>query len=434
VNKIFLIIQREYLTRVRKKSFLVMSIVGPLLIAGIYIIPIWLATSSNDELTIKVQDETGLFSDQFNNADGLSYIYEGGGDLEDEKEKLNDTEAYNALLHIPPIELEDPQGITIYAKQTVSPMTIKSIENILENKIKTKKMEQAGLDYGTIKKMDANVSLNTINISKGEEKESSTAAATTVGFIAGFLIYFFTFLYGAQVMQGVVEEKSSRIVEVIISSVKPFQLMMGKIIGVASVGLTQVFIWIVLGTIVVSVASQMLPAEMTESTQAMANASAAEREAMNQALPEIMRAVNTINFPLIVGAFVFYFLFGYLLYASLFGAIGAAVDNQTETQQFMFPVTVPLILAIVMSTAVVTNPNGSIAFWMSMIPLTSPIIMMIRLPFIGFSWELVLSMVLLVGGFVFFTWLGSRIYRVGILMYGKKVNYKELGKWIFYNG
>ena len=434
MDKILLIIQREYLTRVRKKSFLVMSIIGPVLFAAIYIIPIWLASSSSDELTVKVQDESGLFSDQFNNAGGLSFIYTDNVDLDADKASLKNSKEFDALLHIPNIDLDDPSGVTIYAKQTVSPMTAKSIERIIENKIEDMKMENAGLDRGTIESMDADVNISTIDISKGEEKESSTMAATAVGFISGFLIYFFTFLYGAQVMQGVIEEKSSRIVEVIISSVKPFQLMMGKIIGVASVGLTQLFIWIVLGLVVTLVASQFVPVDMANAAGDMQQVSEADQEAVNGMLPEIMRAANTINFPLIIGAFVFYFLFGYLLYAAMFGAIGAAVDNQTETQQFMLPVTIPLILAIIMSTSVVSNPNGPVAFWMSMIPLTSPIIMMIRLPFIGFTWELLLSMVLLVAGFVFFTWLAGRIYRVGILMYGKKVTYKELGKWLFYKG
>jgi ABC-2 type transport system permease protein len=254
-----------------------------------------------------------------------------------------------------------------------------------------------------------------------------------VGYIAAFLIYMFIFLYGSQVMRGVIEEKTNRIVEVIISSIKPFELMMGKILGIAGVALTQFLIWVVLSMVVTTVVSSVFNLDAA-SSQAMLSPDAQIPDALQKSNPasEIWSEIFSLNFPLIVIAFGFYFLFGYLMYGALFGAIGSAVDNETDSQQLIFPVTIPLIISIVMISAVLNNPNGALAFWFSIIPLTSPVIMMVRLPFIGFSWELVLSMGLLFIGFVGATWIAGRIYRVGILMYGKKPSFKELGKWLFY--
>jgi ABC-2 type transport system permease protein len=247
----------------------------------------------------------------------------------------------------------------------------------------------------------------------------------------------FVFLYGVQVMRGVMEEKTNRIVEVMISSVKPFQLMMGKIIGIAGVGLTQILIWIVLGIVVVSaltfvfVVDADMIQQASEMSKQMPN-DAAKNAVAIQGGSNVMFALSTINFPLIISCFVFYFLFGYLLYAALFGAIGAAVDSETDTQQLMLPVTIPLILSISLASAIISEPNGQLAFWMSVIPLTSPVAMMVRVPFIGIGWELLLSITLLILGFLGTTWMAAKIYRVGILMYGKKATYKELVKWLFY--
>ena len=288
-----------------------------------------------------------------------------------------------------------------------------------------------------LNQIKADISIDLLNISDEGEQDMSAVASTVIGMVGGLLVYFFTFLYGAQVMRGVIEEKTTRIVEVIISSVKPFQLMMGKIVGIAAVGFTQLMIWVLLAIIVISVATLLLGVDAS-SLETTSNGNMVQQSAMaseqieNLPQNEILKAISTINFPLIIGAFIFYFLFGYLMYAALFGAIGAAVDSETDTQQFMLPVTVPLIVSIAVSGIVITDPNGSIAMWLSFIPLTSPVIMMIRLPFIGAGWQLLLSMFLLILGFVGATWLAAKIYRVGILMYGKKVSFKELGKWIFY--
>lgn len=279
-----------------------------------------------------------------------------------------------------------------------------------------------------------------------------------VGYIGGFLIYFFIFLFGSQVMRGVIEEKTNRIVEIVVSSVRPFQLMMGKIIGIGLVGLTQFGLWVVLTLIIVTGAKPLIAPQMTTPAAQEINAqSIMESQSANQAMPfqgaasqqaaanqssndvsqnlgaqHLFEALQDINFVLIIGVFIFFFLGGYLLYGSLFAAIGSAVDNETDTQQFMLPITIPLILAIIVLVSGISNPQGGIAFWFSIIPFTSPILMMARLPFGVPEWQVLLSMALLVLTFMGTTWLSAKIYRTGILMYGKKVNYKELWKWIRY--
>ena len=310
------------------------------------------------------------------------------------------------------------------------------ITSTIQQEIERLRLQERGIEQEVLDQINANISIDLLNISDDGEQDMSAVASTVIGMVGGLLVYFFTFLYGAQVMRGVIEEKTTRIVEVIISSVKPFQLMMGKIVGIAAVGFTQLMIWLLLAIVVISFSTLLLGVDSIQasSDNVMLEQGAAASMEQAEQLPqnEILKAISTINFPLIIGAFIFYFLFGYLMYAALFGAIGAAVDSETDTQQFMLPVTVPLIVSIAVSGIVITDPNGSIAMWLSFIPLTSPVIMMIRLPFIGAGWQLLLSMFLLILGFIAATWLAAKIYRVGILMYGKKVSFKELGKWIFY--
>jgi ABC-2 type transport system permease protein len=267
------------------------------------------------------------------------------------------------------------------------------------------------------------------------EKDSSSGAAMAVGFAAAILIYMSLFIYGIQVMRGIIEEKTSRIVEVIISSVKPFQLMMGKIIGIGLVGLTQFLLWIILSGILMTVATNVLFKDKMEVIKS-------EMPATKQVVPEqsgpgtdIIKAIQTVEWTYILPVFIIFFFGGYMLYSALFAAVGSAVDSDTETQQFMLPITLPLLFTYIMSFSfIVNNPDSSLSFWLSIIPFTSPIAMMVRLPFGVPAWQLALSIVLLIGGFIFTTWIASRIYRVGILMHGKKVSFKELGKWFMYKG
>ena len=438
MRNIFLVIKREYLVRVKKRSFLIMTFLGPLLFAGFYAAVIMIAMKSVDTKTVQVIDESGMFKSEFKDSESIKFVYPST-DLEKAKTGFSASGA-NALVFIPKNVIEQPKGVKIYAAKNVS-MDLKSdIEKTIEKQIEDVKLSRAGITHQILEDSRVNVSSETISLSAEGEKKSSSGAATAIGTICGFLIYLSVLIYGTQVMRGITEEKTNRIVEVIISSVRPYQLMMGKIIGVALVGLTQFLLWILLTVGISSAASSFiadkLPAETKDIVQGADRMHAAEAamkaNGNDNPVGEILGAVNSLNIPLIIGCFLFYFIGGYLLYSALFGAVGAAVDNDADTQQFMFPITMPIIFSFVFAQFVLRDPDGGLAFWTSIIPLTSPIVMMVRIPFGVPVWELVLSMVLLIFGFVGTIWVASRIYRVGILMYGKKVTYKELAKWIFY--
>jgi ABC-2 type transport system permease protein len=443
MNKILLIIQREYLTRVRKKSFLIMSILGPILFGALLVVPIWLATMDGDDKVVDVIDESGLFAGKFEDEGNLHYNYLTTS-LDEAKKTVVGKEDYG-LLYIPALDLEKPEGITFYSEGNPSFEVVGNIRKTLKAEIRDLKLRQANIDQATLDRLDVSLSVNTINMSEKGETEGNVGLATGVGYFGSFMVYMFIFIYGVQVMRGVVEEKNNRIVEVIVSSVKPFQLMCGKILGVAAVGLTQFMIWVFLTigiyTVVGNVIgtdkiaeSQMQRVEMTSAMGA--DEMQAQSQEMNEAIgnsmiSKIMSGIESMELGKILFGFLFFFLGGYLLYSSLFAAVGSAVDQETDAQQFMFPVTIPLILSIVLSSAIINDPNGTVAFWCSIIPFTSPVTMMIRLPFGVPTWQLLLSMGLLIGGFIFTTWLAGRIYRIGILMHGSKVNYKTLGKWLF---
>ncbi|MFT5915219.1 MAG: ABC-2 type transport system permease protein [Flammeovirgaceae bacterium] len=417
MQKIWLIISREYLTRVRKKSFVIMSILGPLLIVAFYGVVIWSAmSSSGEEKTVLVIDESRKIGKHLEDDKGLIFLQTEAGALPlDSAISQFNKSNYDAILFIPDFKIQNPEGFKVYIKKSLSASTDSYIRRNIEKEVEQMRLQNAGIDPAILKDSKIRISLDTKVIDKdGVEKNSNAKITSVIGVAAGFVIYMFIFLYGVQVMRGVIEEKTNRIIEVVISSVKPFQLMMGKIIGIAGVGLTQIMIWVVLGSIgpLIMLGFVEIPPEALK----------------------VFQAFEGVNFPLIICSFFFYFLFGYLMYAALFGAIGAAVDSETDTQQFMLPITMPLVLSIALSGVIITNPDGPLAFWASMFPLTSPVVMMIRLPFIGFSWELVLSMTILVISFIGCTWMGAKIYRVGILMYGKKASYKEMAKWMFYEG
>ncbi|MAY83956.1 MAG: ABC transporter permease [Flavobacteriales bacterium] len=443
MNKISLIIQREYTSRVKKKSFIVMSILGPLLIASILVVPIWLSTQDEDSQLVEVVDESGLFINQFENTDEVEFQYEFRS-LAEAQKGLNDGGPYTAVLHIPKVVVSLPKTVQLFYKDKPKGSSINFMEDQIAKVIESKKLEDLhGLTLDQISGLRPDVQIVSNKMtSDGESEETAGGLALGVGFVLAFFIYFFIFLFGVQVMRGVIEEKTSRIVEVIISSVKPFQLMMGKIIGIALVAVTQFLIWVVLSTVLITGAQSFFAEDLkkaqTEQVKQMEQFSPEIKEAMEEESAEVGLAqrlndrLGRINFPLILSCFLFYFLGGYLLYGSLFAAIGSAVDNETDTQQFMLPVTIPLIISIVIAQVVIENPDGQLAFWSSIIPLTSPIIMMIRIPVGVDTWELLLSMGLLIATFIGTTWLAARIYRTGILMYGKKVNFKEIGKWIFY--
>jgi ABC-2 type transport system permease protein len=434
MHKILLILQREYWTRVRKKSFIVMTLLGPLFFAAMWAVPIWIATQEGDDKVIEVLDESGLFVGKFPSSKSLrfSYINES---LDQAKKRVPFGENYG-LLYIPKLDIQNPSGISFFSEKNPSLDVVMSIEKTLKNEIEDHKMLTSGIDKEILASIKTKINVNTINLSDGGEKESNAGISSIIGYISGFLLYMYIFINGTQVMRGIIEEKTNRIVEVIISSVRPFQLMMGKILGIAAVSLTQFAIWIILTVAISSAFGAFLGMSRTEYTSNQLEQVMAQNEELGAAMdgaPQmeaIFNALTSVNIPLILSCFIFYFLGGYLLYASMFAAVGSAVESDADSQQFMFPISMPLIMSIVGLAAVIKEPDGGIAFWMSMIPLTSPVVMLARLPFGVPAWEIALSMSLLIIGFTCSTWLAGRIYRVGILMHGSKVNYRVLAKWL----
>jgi len=432
MNKVFLIIRREYLSRVKKKSFLILTFLVPSLFIAMYAAIFFIYQSEDKSAKeFKVLDQSGLFKNEFKDNTSLKFEYIAG-DYQTHKSAIR-KEKEQFLLYIPADYLEG-NSIEIISEKKPGFSVVKEVEAQMENILQNRRLLDAGIDTSIIRNSKQNIAIQTKQLTEEGEKDANLGATYVVGFIASFLIYLALFIYGAQVMRGVIEEKTNRIIEVIVSSVKPFQLMMGKILGIGAVGLTQFLLWIILSAGISSIAGQLMiqESEIITSTEQLDEK---EEIATNTNSPaqQFFKAANTINFPYILGTFLFYFIGGYLVYSALFAAVGSAVDNETETQQFMFPITLPLIFTFLVGmNVIVNNPDSSLAFWLSIIPFTSPIAMMIRIPFGVPAWELALSMTLLIAGFIFTTWVASRIYRVGILMYGKKVTYKELAKWFRY--
>ncbi len=407
-----------------------MTILGPLLFGGIFGLSIWMATKDSSEVrTVEVKDESGLFANAFENTETLHFTYTNLT-LPEAKQQIEESGSFG-LLYIPEIDIHQPQGITFYSESSAGIEMKSQLEKIIEEEIQNLKLEESEIDRETLASLKTSIDLEEVSIADGTEKQANTGLYIGIGYMASFLIYMFIFLYGAQIMRGVIEEKSSRILEVIISSVKPFQLMMGKIIGIAAVGLTQFLLWVVLTFSVYTLLMTLVgvDAETMAQMNQIQGAGGEFSQAQVQ-MAEVSGVLSSLNVVELLLSFVFYFLAGYLLYGSLFAAVGSAVDSDADSQQFMLPISLPLIAAIISLAAVLKDPNGSLAFWLSMVPLTSPVVMMMRIPFGVPTWEILLSMALLVGGFILTTWLAGRIYRIGILMHGTKVNYRVLGKWL----
>ncbi|HVW97377.1 MAG TPA: ABC transporter permease [Mucilaginibacter sp.] len=414
MKKILLIIQREYLTRVRKKSFIIMIFVVPLLIFAMGAAIALVAKNSN-ELTEKqvvmVLDENGQFAGKFKDQKNLEFKYSRES-LEDVKTELKKDGNLSALQI--PADYKKKDAVKIYSKKKPGITLTEKIEREMNDIAVNNSMIKNHIDTALLNSVKSNISLNAIEITETGDNKTNLGANIGVGIACSILIYLSLFIYGAQVMRGVIEEKTSRIIEVIISSVKPFQLMLGKIIGVGLVGLTQFAAWIVLSIVATKIAGNAFASPGGNLMGAIA-------------------VLQTIPFGKILLCFIFYFLTGYLLYSALFAAVGSAVDSETETQQFMFPITLPLLFTYLLSVSILFRaPDSALAVWLSIIPLTSPVAMMLRMPFGVPDWQLALSMALLVLGFLFTTYVAARIYRVGVLMYGKKASYKELVKWFFY--
>jgi ABC-2 type transport system permease protein len=436
MNKIGLIIRREYLTRVRKRSFLIMTFLGPILMAAIYIIPIMLAlNSSNENMRIAVVDESHWFENRFQDNKEHTFVILPGQPIDSVKNLVKEN-IFDMALYVPPTQLNIPSNAIVYSIRQV-PMEVETyISRVMQKEIEDQKLMANGVDPEIVSAVKTDVNLSIMRMDeKGNEKETFTKVQFTLGIALAMLVYMFIIFFGGQVMQGVAEEKTNRIIEVIVSSVKPFQLMMGKIIGVSLVALTQFVLWIVLtGALYLGFSAFMglSNPEMLSSGTVMAQQISNENVVNNESVQSILQIVHSIDFGTIIATFLIFFILGYLLYATLYAAIGSLVDNNTDAQQFTLPVTVPLIIAIISSFYIVNNPDSSLSVWLSMIPFTSPISMMVRIPFGVPIWQIVLSIVLLAGTFVLMTWIAAKIYRTGILMYGKKLSYKEIFKWLKY--
>jgi ABC-2 type transport system permease protein len=432
MNKTLLIIKREYFSRVKKKSFLIMTFLVPMLIIGMYALIFALSMNGGDNIpTVEVIDESGIFERAFDDKKAVNFEISELSLTEAKKKVINNEDAF--VLYIPK-NISTGGSIEMFAQKKAGLSVISSIERQLNDQMRIKLLKDAGIDSETLDKIKPNLSVVSKELTIEGEKDISSGAAMAVGFAAAILIYMSLFIYGIQVMRGIIEEKTSRIVEVVISSVKPFQLMMGKIIGIGLVGLTQFMLWIVLSASLMTVATTILFKDKVEQVKSeMPMGKQVEAVATNGPGMDIVKAVQTVQWTYILPVFIIFFFGGYMLYSALFAAVGSAVESDTETQQFMLPITLPLLFTYIMSFSfIVNNPDSSLSFWLSIIPFTSPIAMMVRLPFGVPNWELALSIFLLIGGFIFTTWVASRIYRVGILMYGKKVSFKELGKWFMY--
>jgi ABC-2 type transport system permease protein len=442
MNKIWLIMQREFLTRVQKKSFLITTILVPLIFPVIIGALVYIMKKEADSAkaeTVQVVDQSDKFA--FENSKKYNFVVLGMP-LEQAKRAYSETKDF-ALLYIPAFDINKPEGMVIYTKENASIEKIGGLESILQDRIRDLRLEEYKIDKETLKNLKVNINLKQINISDtGEEKSSNSNLLNGIGFGLGILIYMFVLVYGIQIMQGVIDEKTSKVVEIIVSSVKPFQLMLGKIVGIASVGLLQFTIWIILITVlstgVLGYFGLKMPQKqaMEEVTKQMGNEEV--KEALKQQdsqINEVLSNFSEIPFGKIAFVFVFYFLGGYLLYGALFAAVGSAVESMQESQQFQFPITLPLLIGYLgLFMFVLRDHTSSASFWLSVIPFTSPVAMVGRIAFGVPDWELALSMFLLIGGFLFTTWIAGRIYRVGILMTGTKVSWKVMVKWFMMKG
>jgi ABC-2 type transport system permease protein len=438
MNKILLIIEREYLSRVKKKSFIVMTLLAPIIVAGFYGLIIYFSIQgiSGSFNNIAVVSENKTLTEKLVSTKNTGYTYVNTP-LPKLKATLKHTK-YDYILYIPDFKLNDPAGIQILGSKQAGLSLSSRVSDDIEELIRNQKLKESGLAQADLDKLKSSVDISVKKIGEtGKDEDSSAGASTIIAYIAGILMFMFIMLYGIQVMRGVIEEKTSRIIEVMISSVKPFQLMMGKIIGIALVGLTQFILWILLTTAISAVAVKVFTSnkEIQQSTIVKDGVKRAEAAgaAATGPMENIQKSMANLEVGKIVTVFLFFFIGGYLFYSALYAAIGSAVDSETETQQFMLPVMMPLFLSYALSLSVVINdPYGSVAFWLSMIPFTSPIAMMVRMPYGVPNSQLILSMVLLVLGFIGTVWVASKIYRVGILMYGKKTSMKEMIKWFTY--
>ena len=451
MNKTGLIIKREYLTRVKKKSFIVMTFLGPLLFAGLMVGAIFLAMSDDTTHNVLVTDEFGIVVGEgpegqtvkvtprfFEDSERIHYFFTDDPITDEE---FIESE-YTLLLQTNEMTFNNGKAELVHKK--LPSMSVKGkikddLEGALEEVriLRKQKNNEIDLTYEQYKSINQKVTLVDQDI-KSDKKDSLKQERAAVGFGFAVIIYFFIFLYGVQVMRGVIEEKTNRIVEVIVSSVKPFQLMMGKIVGIGLVGLTQFLLWVVLSGVIFIVVQIIFNAGYVSPSAVLDQQQMAQVGGDQQDLYAVLaqnpvfQVLFRINWPLMIGSFIFYFIGGFLLYGSLFAAVGAAVDSETDTQQFMLPVSIPLVFGFIVAEFMLTNPEGSMGQIFAVIPFTSPIVMMLQVAMgpTGGVWLILISALVLIATFVLIVWIAGKIYRTGILMYGKKASYKELWRWL----
>ena len=429
-----LIVKREFIAKVRNKSFIVMTFLSPLLFVGIGVFVSYLSSLKADVKQIAVHDQTGIFVAEFKNSDEYKYINLSNNDVNSIKDSIK-SESYEGLIYIPKIDnFKTLQNkIQYISNESPSINFVNHVQEVISNKITNENFKLAKLDTLAINNAQADVNLELKKATGEDSLKGINEIKIVLGGAFGYLIMMFIVIYGNMVMRSVIEEKTNRIIEIIISSVKPFQLMMGKIIGTSLAGILQFFIWTLVGLTLLLSVSLFLGVNSTPTSNippGMLNNAQQELGSMGQ-----LYFNELINLPIaeLLICFVIYFIGGYFLYSSFYAAIGAAVDNETDSQQFLLPIILPLILGVYIGFFTVMNdPHGTIATVFSMIPLTSPIVMLMRIPFGVPWWQILFSIIILFGTFILVVWFASKIYRVGILMYGKKPTWKELYKWLKY--
>ncbi len=441
MHKIWLIIKREYLTRVRNRTFILSTFLTPLFFAGLIGIIVFITIKNTDKEKVAIIDTSGVFKKEADSVKSIKLVLNPVVDTNNYEKS-----GYSGILFAPHSGINNTDNWRLYSRKSFAVSAVSSIEDRirkgLENNMLMTRYQVSSSNIDSVRDASRKTELEEKRIGAGtNSQDGNSVVAYGVGYGAGFLIYITLFIYGAMVMRGVMEEKTNRIAEVIVSSVKPFELMMGKIIGIGAVGLTQFLMWIILITVFSSIIGALIPPDLlVQVNEANKSIPGGQMNMQgNEALIGLAKASNelsSVNWFLVVGCFIFYFLFGYLFYAALFAAVGSSVnEDPQDAQSLLFPITMPIILAIVIMINAITHPDSSLATWSSIIPFFSPIVMMARIPF-GVPgtvpyWQLGLSMLLLVLGFLLTTWISAKIYRTGILLYGKKATWKEMWKWAF---
>ncbi len=418
------IIKREYITRVRKRSFIIMTLLMPVFILLFVMMPYIIGNLKSGVHKVGVLDESGYFKNKFRNSKNLYFTYVNS-DLESMKKHYK--ESFEGFLYIPKLDIHRPLGIKYYSDKQPGLMLLNNLKTQIEAILKDLKLREFGLDKEFLKKLETSIDIDTIDLSSGEEKSKNSKVAAGLSYIIGFILYILLMTYGSMVMKGVQEEKNNKIVEIIISSVKPTQLMMGKIIGLALVALTQILIWLILGGLILTFATLwILPSSADNINVDHQSSVTAQNTAENLVL-----AIKSLDFGFLSLMLIIFGIGGFLFYSSIFAAVGALTDEASENQSITFPVMLPIIIAFLITVSVMEQPNGQIAFWASLIPFFSPIVMMSRIPFGVPMWQIALSIALLLGGIYINILISAKIYRTAILLYGKKITFKEIFRWLF---